>query len=277
MKNFDCSIFVKRANELFGDKSQQEIAREVGISQTYVSSIKSGKVKSPGADTVFRIAEYFNVSADWLLGLSDCRTTDKTTKEICKTVGLSGETVDFLTAESFCNKYDTPLKIKTRSGNKITLGIQDLLWKNLRTRVQIGIDFLILQTIQNPENSILSMFASYADTVNNDLIGQDVLYTLNQSSGGIADDYFTLDMYSVNNGEIGERQSFKIPAIPGLNFWFNDCNSVRNVISNRIIDEISLTMRKQLELNQDKRENEYVKMLKINLSHILPRKNESDT
>lgn len=80
MKNFDCACFVKRANQLFGDKSQQEIAKEIGISQTYVSSIKSGKIKSPGADTVFRIAEYYNVSADWLLGLSYFKPIEKNTK-----------------------------------------------------------------------------------------------------------------------------------------------------------------------------------------------------
>ena len=73
MPNFDCSKFCDRVLIMFGDRGQVELAREIGISQGTVSSIKLKKIKSPGADIVYRIAKYFGVSTDWLLGLTDVK------------------------------------------------------------------------------------------------------------------------------------------------------------------------------------------------------------
>ena len=75
---------------------QNEIAEKIGISPSVLSKLCSGNSKAPSADTVFSIAKYFNVSADWLLGLSDNSTTDKATKSLCKTLGLSDISIEFL-------------------------------------------------------------------------------------------------------------------------------------------------------------------------------------
>ena len=96
MSKFDCDIFCGRANELFGEAGQIELAQKIGISQGVISAIKNKKAKAPSADTVCRIAEAFEVSTDWLLGLSDNRTTDQATKELCKTLGLSDASIDLL-------------------------------------------------------------------------------------------------------------------------------------------------------------------------------------
>ena len=55
---------------------QNEIAEKIGISPSVLSKLCSGNSKAPSADTVLAIAKYFNVSTDWLLGLSDNPTTD---------------------------------------------------------------------------------------------------------------------------------------------------------------------------------------------------------
>ena len=90
MENFDCNIFCERVNSLFGNTGQMELAEKINLSQGVISSIKNKKVKAPGADTVFKIARYFNVSADWLLGMPNAsKTTDKATKELCAALGLS--------------------------------------------------------------------------------------------------------------------------------------------------------------------------------------------
>lgn len=70
MKKFDCDLFCKRVNELFADAKQNEIAEKIGISPSVLSKLCSGNSKAPSADTVVKIATYFNVSTDWLLGLS---------------------------------------------------------------------------------------------------------------------------------------------------------------------------------------------------------------
>lgn len=96
MKNFNCNIFCERTISLFGDVGQVELSEKIGISQGVISAIKNKKAKFPASDTVFKIARYFNVSSDWLLGLSECRTTDKATKDLCATLGLSDTTITFL-------------------------------------------------------------------------------------------------------------------------------------------------------------------------------------
>lgn len=73
--SFDSNLFCERANELFGNIKQEELAKNIGLSQGVISAIRNYKSKVPASDTVFKIANKYNVSADWLLGLSDVSTT----------------------------------------------------------------------------------------------------------------------------------------------------------------------------------------------------------
>jgi transcriptional regulator with XRE-family HTH domain len=51
-------------------KSPSKVAEEIGLSRPAVSSWKTGKAK-PSDVTVLKIAEYFNVSINYLLGESE--------------------------------------------------------------------------------------------------------------------------------------------------------------------------------------------------------------
>lgn len=97
MKEFDCDIFCDRVISLFGDVGQVELSQKIGISQGVISAIKNKKAKAPASDTVFKIARHFNVSSDWLLGLSDFATPDTDTraniKAVCEYTGLSVRSV----------------------------------------------------------------------------------------------------------------------------------------------------------------------------------------
>ena len=99
MANFNCDIFCDRVNLLFGDMGQMELAEKIGISQGVISAIKNKKVKAPGADTIFRIANHFNVSADYLLGLSEASTQDVKLKAVCEYTGLSQKAIEILSAK----------------------------------------------------------------------------------------------------------------------------------------------------------------------------------
>lgn len=131
MINFESDVFCKRAKKLFGDMGQMELAVKIGISQGVISSIKNNKAKAPAADTIFRIARYFNVSADYLLGLSDVPSVDVDLKAVCDYTGLSLESVVFLNG---LKKYDLHDASEILLGNvnnvEFFAELSDMIWES---------------------------------------------------------------------------------------------------------------------------------------------------
>jgi len=79
------STLAKRIKQLRTEKelTQEEFGRIFGIVKSTVSLYESGK-STPDDTLKRRIAEYFNVSLDYLMGVSDIRnpySTDKTSNE----------------------------------------------------------------------------------------------------------------------------------------------------------------------------------------------------
>lgn len=67
------TIFSLRFQELIStEKNQEKVAEKLFTHQTNISMWKKGK-RLPKADDLFRIAQLYDVSVDWLLGLSDDR------------------------------------------------------------------------------------------------------------------------------------------------------------------------------------------------------------
>lgn len=65
-------IFSKRLRELRKSRrlSQQEVSIKTHISQSNISSYELGQNK-PTIEAIIALCKFFNVSADYLLGLSD--------------------------------------------------------------------------------------------------------------------------------------------------------------------------------------------------------------
>lgn len=64
-------MFYERINMLINasGKTCSELSKAWGISRSAIFAYKGGDT-APNATVLMRICEYFNVSADWLLGLS---------------------------------------------------------------------------------------------------------------------------------------------------------------------------------------------------------------
>ncbi len=72
MKNFERNVFGERLRALRNEKGvgQDRLAKELGLSNASISYWETGK-QEPCASAVFKLASYFDVSADYLLGLTD--------------------------------------------------------------------------------------------------------------------------------------------------------------------------------------------------------------
>ena len=57
------------------DLRQVDVAQSVGIDQRSLSNYETGKT-NPGSETVIKLARFFGVSCDYLLGVSDSSLTD---------------------------------------------------------------------------------------------------------------------------------------------------------------------------------------------------------
>lgn len=69
---FDRLVFGKRLKELRNEKhlGQNRLAEELQFSNASISYWETGK-KEPSASALFKLAQYFDVSLDYLLGLKD--------------------------------------------------------------------------------------------------------------------------------------------------------------------------------------------------------------
>lgn len=79
-------------------KTQNEIAAEMGIASSVLTKLLSvddnkSKSKNPSSATICAIADYFDVSTDYILGRTEIRTADPATKDICDALGLWDEAV----------------------------------------------------------------------------------------------------------------------------------------------------------------------------------------
>lgn len=72
----EMSKLKERLKEAFGSDSQEAVANKLNMTQGNVSKLLSG-MQQPTLDTLYRIADIYDVSIDWLMGLSDRRHVTK--------------------------------------------------------------------------------------------------------------------------------------------------------------------------------------------------------
>lgn len=72
MKTFDLQIIAERLKMLRAEKGvgQNELAEQLGLSNASISYWENAK-QEPSASAIFKLSQYFDVSSDYLLGLSE--------------------------------------------------------------------------------------------------------------------------------------------------------------------------------------------------------------
>ena len=91
------STFPTNLRNLMAEKkvTNKRLSEICSVKAQSVSLWINGETR-PDILSLVKIAKYFNVSTDFLLGLNDYETTDKATKELCSTLGLSEDSINLL-------------------------------------------------------------------------------------------------------------------------------------------------------------------------------------
>lgn len=92
------SVFQDRFVELVGSSAtQEEIAKKANTSRQNVGNWINGKSR-PDINALVEIAKGYDVSTDWLLGLTNIKSADTDIKAVCEYTGLSEEAIRQLTS-----------------------------------------------------------------------------------------------------------------------------------------------------------------------------------
>lgn len=94
MSNQITKKFADNLQDLISDskKSIKDLAKEIGIPSGSLSKYQNDNAE-PGIENFTKIAKYFNVSTDFLLGLTDVKSTDLDIRDISEKTGLSEESI----------------------------------------------------------------------------------------------------------------------------------------------------------------------------------------
>lgn len=83
-----------------GPQPVKEVASVTGITKSLIDDLEStlSNKRNVGYMTIKKLAEYYGVSSDYLLGLSETPSIDEDIQVACKVTGLSGEAIHCLQA-----------------------------------------------------------------------------------------------------------------------------------------------------------------------------------
>ena len=77
------------------NKRQKELAEYLGVTANTVSYYVTG-TRVPNIDQIIKIAQFFDVSTDYLLGISHAASRDVTLKGVCEYTGLNDKAIEEL-------------------------------------------------------------------------------------------------------------------------------------------------------------------------------------
>ena len=97
VNEYDRGTLAKRLSDLRGDRSQKEIAKNIDISDAALGTYENG-TRVPSAEVIFKLAKYYNVSSDYLLGLRKEKSTNPKITDISDYTGLSDKAIENLSS-----------------------------------------------------------------------------------------------------------------------------------------------------------------------------------
>lgn len=112
--------------------SRKALAAESGVSEPSISQYLS-KAREPTVDNLVRLATALNVSADYLLGLSDVQTPDADLQAINRITGLSEQAI-------------TTLQKRKQQSSSFSRVISNIIWATDKTLTAQEIQEMLEET-----------------------------------------------------------------------------------------------------------------------------------
>ena len=133
-------LFKKRLRELRGADSLQKTAEELGISRATLGFYENGERK-PDIEILVRIAQYFHVSCDYLLGLTDVSSPNIDIRSISEKTGLTKEALQILTIHKQ-SATGVPCKLNNKERKQFSSLLLSTI-NGLLTRYNDLLDYMI--------------------------------------------------------------------------------------------------------------------------------------
>lgn len=93
-------------------ETQDQLAEAIGITRQSLSRYEISD-RTPNIEIVCNIAKHYNISVDYLLGLSDIQSTNKDIETVCKVTGLEEDAVEELIYYNTDKKHSISLLIQS--------------------------------------------------------------------------------------------------------------------------------------------------------------------
>ena len=137
-------LFQERLKTLRGEKSLQEVATALGISRATLGYYESGDRK-PDIEMLLRIANYYNVSCDYLLGLIKVSSTNIDYRTISEKTGLcegAAEQLSYMckSANNPDDQHNSLNKLRLSTLNSLLYGSTDIL-DNIAYYINLSFDY----------------------------------------------------------------------------------------------------------------------------------------
>lgn len=131
MSTDETKNFADRLQSLIAESGKpiKELAAGIGVSTGALSKYQNDAAVA-GIDALVKISNYFHVSTDWLLGISEARKRDAEVRQVCNYTGLDENTIIELNMrKSLGNgKVDAIIEILDMIVQESAM-ISDLIWK----------------------------------------------------------------------------------------------------------------------------------------------------
>lgn len=121
--------FAERLKKLRNDSnlSLEELAHSLGVTAQSLSLYERAK-RTINIDLLYQISKYFNVSADYLLGLTDVPSLDTDVQGVCKYTGLSEKAINEIreyNSYQFKGTKGNPISYPTEDGDALNFFLEN--------------------------------------------------------------------------------------------------------------------------------------------------------